>query len=149
MVHVKDQVAVWRSLIDLIQSQKYWMQQIAEDFGITPQMAIALKEVPPAGGTTMKKLAGQLFCDASNATGIVDRLESRGYVERRPHENDRRVKCVALTAAGRRLRRKLDDRLALPPPAIAALSDTDQEQLGAILERALILAQRQREERES
>lgn len=44
-------------------------------------------------------------CEASNLTGLVDRLEARGLVERQPHPDDRRVKCVGLTAAGEQLGR--------------------------------------------
>jgi DNA-binding MarR family transcriptional regulator len=92
----------------------------------------------------MKEVAALMWCDASNATGVIDRLEARGFVERRLHERDRRVKCVVLTTAGRRLRRKLDERMSLSPPAIAALSDEDQRALHGILERALENAHRQR-----
>lgn len=145
MVHVKYRFGVWQRLIDLLQAQKFWMSAIAADFDLTPQMAKALHSVPLSGSQTMKKLAEDLWCDASNATGIVDRLEARGYVERKPSERDRRVKCVLLTAAGRRLRRKIDDRFAQSPPAIAALSDTDQQTLVDILERALANAEQQRE----
>lgn len=148
MVDVKYRAGIWRRMIELFQAQKYWFNQIAEDFDLTPQAVKALHQIPIAGSLTMKELAGELWCDASNATGIVDRLESRGFVERRPSENDRRVKCVVLTPAGRRLRRRIDDRVAQSPPAIAALSETDQQHLAAILERALDNAHRQLEARE-
>jgi DNA-binding MarR family transcriptional regulator len=39
----------------------------------------------------MKQIAGRMHCDASNLTGIVDRLEGRGLVERRVRADDRRV----------------------------------------------------------
>ena len=52
----------------------------------------------------MSALAGPLMCDNSNVTGIVDRLEALGLVERRPAERDRRVKAVALTEQGIALR---------------------------------------------
>jgi len=148
MVDVKYRTGVWRTLIDLFRGQKYWMNQIAEDVGLTQQMVMAINEMPVTGSTTMKELAALLWCDASNATGIIDRLEERGLVERRPSERDRRIKCVALTAAGKRLRRKIDDRMSQSPPAIAALSEADQQTLHEILERALDNAQRQRAQRE-
>ena len=50
----------------------------------------------------MSSLAGKLFCDDSNVTGIVDRLEARGLIERRPAEHDRRVKLLGLTPEGER-----------------------------------------------
>ena len=48
----------------------------------------------------MRKLARKLKCEPSNVTGIVDRLEARGLVERRPDPADRRVKLAAATEEG-------------------------------------------------
>jgi DNA-binding MarR family transcriptional regulator len=147
MVDVKYRGGVWRTFIDLMHSQKSWLNQIADDLGITPQMAKAVHELSIGGSMTMKELAGELWCDASNVTGIIDRLEDRGFVQRQPSEHDRRVKCVVLTAAGKRLCRKIEDRFNDSPPAIAALSDADQQTLREILARALENATQQRNER--
>ncbi len=144
MVLVKYRLGLWRAFIDVLQSQKYWMNDIAAEYGITPQMSHALHVIPAAGSITMKALATELWCDASNATGIVDRLQSGGLVERRPAEHDRRVKCVALTGPGKRLRRKLEERFEQSPPALAALSEADQKQLAELLERTLDNAAQQR-----
>ena len=65
----------------------------------------------------MSSLAGMLFCDASNVTGIVDRLEARGLIERRPAAQDRRVKLLALTPAGEQV------RATVPPDDPAAARD--------------------------
>jgi DNA-binding MarR family transcriptional regulator len=147
MVAVKFRSTVWTTFLDLIHAQKYWMKQIADDFSITPQMAQALHVLPTADSLTMKELAGEMWCDASNMTGLIDRLEARGLVERQPSAADRRVKCVVLTAAGKRLRRRIDDRFSEAPPAIAALSDADRQTLHEILARALENAEQQRRER--
>src|SRR5690348_2450936 len=53
---------------------------------------------------TMSEVAAILNCDNSNVTGIVDGLEERGLATRQPAPADRRVKLIALTAEGRRLR---------------------------------------------
>jgi DNA-binding MarR family transcriptional regulator len=145
MVDVKYPGGVWRALIDVIHAQKYWMNQISDELGITLQMAHAIHEIPVAGSVTMKELAADMACDASNATGLIDRLETRGLVERRPSERDRRLKCVVLTAAGKRLRRKIEERFNDSPPAIAALSEDDRRTLREILGRVLEHAARQRE----
>jgi DNA-binding MarR family transcriptional regulator len=82
----------------------------------------------------MKDVAGRLHCDASNVTGIVDRLESRGLVERRVRTGDRRVKELVLTPEGRRVQRRVT--------AIAkrlsglTLSESEQRQLIRLLEKA-------------
>ena len=75
--------------------------------------------------------------DASNITGIIDRLEARGLVERRAGERDRRVKVLIVTDRGLELRRRLLVRMAEPPEPIARLSPDDQRALTAILRRAL------------
>ena len=78
------------------------------------------------------------MCDNSNVTGIVDRLEALGLVERRPAERDRRVKAVALTERGRsRLRGVVQRRMSEPPPPLKRLSDEDAAALRDILQRAL------------
>jgi DNA-binding MarR family transcriptional regulator len=45
----------------------------------------------------MVSLARSLHCHDSNVTGLVDRLEQRGLIERQSNPNDRRVKLIALT----------------------------------------------------
>ncbi|MFB7335865.1 MarR family winged helix-turn-helix transcriptional regulator, partial [Streptomyces adustus] len=59
----------------------------------------------------MRKLAQKLKCEPSNVTGIVDRLESRGLVERRPDAADRRVKLAAATDEGIQVARSLRESL--------------------------------------
>jgi DNA-binding MarR family transcriptional regulator len=84
----------------------------------------------------MGELAQSMHCDNSNITGIVDRLEERGLVERGAAIGDRRVKLVALTDAGREIRDELARRRAEPPPEIAALSDADLRKMREIFTKA-------------
>jgi MarR family transcriptional regulator, organic hydroperoxide resistance regulator len=108
---------------------------IAGELGLSPPQAITLRllgEPQPMGA-----LAQGMHCDNSNMTGIVDRLEERGLVVRGVAEHDRRVKLIALTDEGRRVRDELDRRMAEPPEAIANLSASDQRTLRDILRRAL------------
>jgi MarR family transcriptional regulator, organic hydroperoxide resistance regulator len=133
-------------MFSLLHSHKTQVVSAFAEIGLTPQLAHAL-HVLPREGLTMHALADELACDASNATGIVDRLEKRGLTERRTDKNDRRVKRVCLTAAGRRVREKVSERFRRPPPSIAALSVADQNALREILERALAHAEATRGER--
>ena len=84
----------------------------------------------------MSELAAALKCDASNITGIADRLEARGLVERRP-ARDRRVKGLALTEKGMGLKEELYAAFSEPPEAIRRLSKADQRALRDILRRAV------------
>ena len=74
---------------------------------------------------------------SSNVTGIVDRLEARGLVERRAAEHDRRVKMLAVTETGAELREQLLARMYAAPEALAGLSPEDQRALRDLLRRAL------------
>ena len=67
--------------------------------GLGFAQAHALRMLDPDEPIAMSALAERLFCDASNVTGLVDRLEARGLVERGSAANDRRVKALTLTLA--------------------------------------------------
>ncbi|MFJ6082406.1 MarR family winged helix-turn-helix transcriptional regulator [Streptomyces sp. NPDC092369] len=85
----------------------------------------------------MRKLAQKLKCEPSNVTGIVDRLESRGLVERRPDPADRRVKLAAATDEGLRVARELREGLRFARAPLAGLSDEERLSLRDLLQRML------------
>jgi DNA-binding MarR family transcriptional regulator len=86
---------------------------------------------------SMRELAALLAVDAPYTTVVVDDLESRGLVERRPDPDDRRRKIVAATAAGRRLARRAERLLDKPPAALAALPPDDLAHLDRIMQAML------------
>jgi DNA-binding MarR family transcriptional regulator len=106
------------------------------ELGLTFAQAHALRLLDPERPLPMNALAGLLVCDASNVTGIADRLEARGLIERRSAGGDRRVKVLALTRAGREVRTRVYELMSEPPAAITALSESDQRTLRDILRRA-------------
>lgn len=85
----------------------------------------------------MRKLAQKLKCEPSNVTGIVDRLEARGLVERRPDPADRRVKVAAATDKGLRVALELRSGLRFAREPLAALSDEERLALRDLLRRML------------
>ena len=107
------------------------------EFDLSPQQAKAFQALKEP--LSMGELAEHLFCDASNVTGIVDRLESRGLVERTPDTSDRRVKRLVLTPQGRTLWQAHHDRVyaeaAGDLPCFPALSDDDRRALLDLLQR--------------
>jgi len=107
------------------------------ELGLGFAQAHALRMLDPDEPIAMSALAERLFCDASNVTGLFDRLEARGLVERRSAENDRRVKALTLTPAGVALRDQVLAVMSEPPEAIAALAAADQRALRDILARAV------------
>ncbi|MEU0671418.1 MarR family transcriptional regulator [Streptomyces sp. NPDC006172] len=85
----------------------------------------------------MRKLANRLKCEPSNVTGIVDRLETRGLVERRPDPSDRRVKLAAATTEGQRVAKDLRESLRFASEPLASLADDERELLRRLLHRML------------
>jgi len=57
----------------------------------------------PSKGMSQTELSRALIMNRSNVTGLVDRLEKRGLVQRQPVPDDRRAYRVELTAAGQAL----------------------------------------------
>ena len=85
----------------------------------------------------MRKLARKLRCEPSNVTGIVDRLESRGLVERRPDPADRRVKLAAATQEGRRVAKDLRESLRFAREPLAGLGREERLALRGLLRQML------------
>lgn len=127
----------WELVGELWHDHKHRFVAIASEFELSAPQVWALKALDPDEPVPMSALAGTLHCDASNVTGIVDRLEHRGLVERRPAQHDRRVKHLVLTDRGREIRAQLLRRLHAPPGPLADLSPEDQQQLRDLLRRAL------------
>ncbi len=107
---------------------------IAQESGLRPATFGALRVLDEP--RTMSEIAGFLRCDNSNVTGIVDGLEARGLAERTASPGDRRVKLIALTAEGRRLRARLMREARKPPAWLKSLSPADQRTLRDLLRKA-------------
>jgi DNA-binding MarR family transcriptional regulator len=101
---------------------------------LSTAQANALLNLEPGEAEPMRNLAARLDYDASNLSVLVDRLERHGAVERRPEPGDRRVKALALTAEGQRLRTDFWHDLVEDPGPLAPLTDSDLRTLAALLD---------------
>ena len=110
---------------------------VSSEFKLSPPQVMAMRMLDPEQPMPMSELAGALRCDNSNVTGIVDRLEDRGLVERRSATHDRRVKMLVVTEEGARVREQLIARFAQAPEPLAELPVEDQRTLRDIMRRAL------------
>jgi MarR family transcriptional regulator, organic hydroperoxide resistance regulator len=131
------QAEAWQLMLDVFLRQRSRFVALAQEFGLAPTQAIALKHLDPETGTPMSELARVLRCDNSNVTGIADRLEAAGLVERRPSPTDRRVKTLVLTAKGAEIRTAHQRRISTAPPEFQALSDADAATLLEILHQVI------------
>lgn len=76
--------------------------------GVTPTQYAVLKVLWEQDGLSGAELGGRLLIDSATITGIADRLQSAGLLERRPHGEDRRVHSLFLTRSGQALQAPLD-----------------------------------------
>jgi DNA-binding MarR family transcriptional regulator len=128
-------VEIFELLSELVGRMQAHLVRTTSAFDLPPAQARALLRL--SDPLPMRTLAEVLHCDASNVTGIVDGLESRGLVERRPDPTDRRVKHLVLTDKGRRVRTSLHARLHKGIPGIEELTAKQQRDFREILRRTL------------
>ena len=111
--------------------------ELAAQYGLSAIQAKVLLTLQPDGAMTMRTLAGQLQYDASNLTGVVDRLEELGAVRRQPHPSDRRAKGVMLTDEGQRVRRAFWERLTNNTGPLGRLNGRELTALRGLLRSAM------------
>lgn len=111
--------------------------ELAAHYGLSAIQAKVLLTLQPDGAMTMRTLAGQLQYDASNLTGVVDRLEEVGAVRRQPHPSDRRAKGVTLTDEGQRMRRAFWGRLTNSTGPLGRLNGRELTSLRGLLRSAM------------
>lgn len=122
---------LWLLLTEFALSLRGWWISTCSSLDLTPVQGLALRTLDPEAPLAMSALAETLACDASNVTGVVDKLEARGLITRQGAENDRRVKVLVVTPKGREVRRQLLARAAQAPDEIAAMPKEAQCQLSA------------------
>ena len=131
----------WKAIIELVgwgSGRAPRFPKVAADLDLSPKQLGTLWRLEPSGaGLPMRDIAESMYCDASYVTDMVDKLEDRGLIERRADERDRRVKRIALTADGERLRARALEMLYEPPEALSALPEADQRKLAELLGRVL------------
>ncbi len=125
----------WELLVALVFSHRQRVFEAAATEGLTPGHAMALLNLEPDAPAPMRTLGQQLRCDPSYLTGVVDRLEELGLVERRLSQADRRVKELVVTPSGEAAQRRLRAGWMDPPDVVLALSDADQSTLRRIARR--------------
>jgi DNA-binding MarR family transcriptional regulator len=103
---------------------------IARRFGLTTQQ-IELLCLLNGSQPSFGELATLLGCDKTNVTGMVDRLERRGFLARETDHADRRVTRAVLTEQGSALRK--DIRAALGHELTTRLPRADRAQLVALV----------------
>jgi len=123
---------VCQDLLGLIGRLKTSLARLSEKYDLTIMQVHALYAISQGDITTMGQVAGALHCDASNVTGIVDRLVAGGLITRQEGAHDRRTKTLHLTEKGRAA---IDDIYSHLPTQLgcARLSDSEREHMHEIV----------------
>ena len=117
---------------------KHVFMKAGEVFGLTHMQLFTLCLIQKDKATPMYAITTMLACDASNVTGLVEKLVSSGFIERTESPSDRRIKLIRLSEKGRKTRELIMHQLA--EAKVSTLSDmTDQEirTLSRLLTKAL------------
>lgn len=95
-----------------------------------------LDVVSQTDGLSQREIADTIRLDPSQVVALVDTLEARGLVERRPNPHDRRQRTIVATPAGVTLIRRARDLVeASLDEVLAALTDAERSQLRTLLHR--------------
>ena len=124
---------LWPALIEFVLSQKSWWISVCADLDLSPAQGHALRALDPDSPVAMNTLADAMVCDASNVTGIVDKLETRGLIARQGAEHDRRIKMLLVTDRGRDVRARLFARAMEPPAAVTNLPADVRRRLAELI----------------
>lgn len=110
--------------------------QETQPFGVTPVQYAALQTVGNQPGIDQRTLARTIAQDTSTTAGVVDRLEARGLLQRRPAPGDRRVRQLTLTPDGASLLEQLvPAMLRAQQHILAPLSPAQRKTFLHLLER--------------
>lgn len=123
-----------RRLFEVVEVARQDFAAVAAELSLTPLQARTLLTLEAP--LPMRELATRMSCDASNVTGLADRLERIGAIERVTGE-DRRVKLLQLTDEGKRLRARLTERVAKGSTVTAKLTRAERDQLTDLLDKLL------------
>ena len=75
------------------------MSQVFSRHGLTGPQFDVLATLHRGEGIMQQELAARMLVTKGNVTGVVDRMEALGWIERRPDPEDRRVNRLYLTEA--------------------------------------------------
>lgn len=130
------EVEILDSLRRISRALDIFSHSLAARFRLTAPQLVCLRALLDAPAQTPGQLAREVALSQATVTGILDRLEVRGFIERRRDALDRRRVLLNITAAGRQAAAlapaSLHQRLA---GNLANLPDDERQQIAGVLRR--------------
>lgn len=139
MKETKDTQSISWMLLQLMFQSKHRLNHISEKYDMTTMQSAALRLLTKDDPKAMRFLSDYFMCDASTVTGLVDRLEAHKLIARSNHATDRRVKLIALTDEGEKVKEAiLDETLQAEAERLNKILTVDERKvLRGILARLL------------
>ena len=130
------------SLRRIIRGVDIYSRQLNTKLGLTSPQLLCLREIVATDKSTLSDLTRKVNLSASTITGIIDRLESKGFVKRERCSTDRRKVFLCPTLKGLEILSTspslLQDNFAA---SLTGLPQEEQQQLAASLDRIVTLMQ--------
>ncbi len=121
----------------IVRSINLESKRVQKDFGVSIPQILCLEYLRQSPGyqATQKSIRDHLNLNSSTVTGIVGRLEKKGYLARLPRSGDKRVMHISLTSSGDALLERTPDLLQQRlKDKLKHLSDNDIEHIGVSLD---------------
>ncbi|MFD1508576.1 MarR family winged helix-turn-helix transcriptional regulator [Lacimonas salitolerans] len=120
----------------ILRATELYARELAYSARLTPAQLRVLQIVDEKGSVTPKELAKQMGVSQATITALVDKLVSRGQVQRKPSETDRRQTNVTITQDGHQTLVNAPDALQQKyVREFEAMDSWEQAMLVAALER--------------
>jgi MarR family transcriptional regulator, organic hydroperoxide resistance regulator len=123
-------VRVWFRLIRLEARMQAAVGERLRAIGVSIPQCDVLTTLTEREGVSQQELAKRLYVTKGNISGLIDRLEQAGFVERRSTASDRRQHAIYLTKAGRQIAEKaIAVQLRWIASTLGRMDEGDLEQL--------------------
>lgn len=135
---MEKELDLYRKLMLLMMRSKQRMAELMEQRRMTPIQGMLLMLFEPGEGRSMHELSKMMACDASNTTGLIDRLDTHGFIERTTDPKDRRVKVIRLSQAGEACRLQVLESLRVAEAVgLQKLTVAERQQFAVIVQKLL------------
>ena len=115
------------SIRRLVRAEYLDSKKMSKQFGLTGPQSQVLRLLIKNGSLSSADLSRKMYVTPSNVTGIIDRLEKKGLVERIRKQGDRRVANITLTNSGLELGKTIPD--PIEKKFVNQMADMDPEHL--------------------
>jgi DNA-binding MarR family transcriptional regulator len=107
----KDNEEIFTSLRKIIRAIDLESKQIQKNYGLSIPQLLCLNflQQKVEYQATHKEIASQLNLNSSTITGIIDRLEHKGFVARLPKKGDKRITFISLSSKGEKMLKNVPD----------------------------------------